>query len=85
MAALQNWISQAREHWKEFQPARFRSLEATGMLDAALKEAAEQTFLELGQLEDTGFNHHEAWQIVRERHLFPAEENSVDQTLWGHP
>lgn len=69
--ALQNWITQAREHWKEFQPTRYRSLKAACKLDAALKEAAEQTFRELTQLEDTGFNHQEAWQIVRERYLFP--------------
>jgi hypothetical protein len=69
-------MDQAREHWKEFQPIRYQSLKATGTLDAALKDAAEQTFKELERLQETGFNNHEAWEIVRDTHLFPPEEGS---------
>jgi hypothetical protein len=43
MANLNNWISQAREHWKEHQPTRFRELSKAGKLGKALRDAAEQT------------------------------------------
>jgi len=74
MVNLQNWVKQAREHWKEFQPKRYSALVKSGKLEAALQDAAERTYRELTELEDQGFDHQDAWEIVRERYLFVPEE-----------
>ncbi|MCP4992504.1 MAG: hypothetical protein GY934_01775 [Gammaproteobacteria bacterium] len=76
-----NWINQAKEHWREFQPARYRELHEAGTLDQALTVAAEQTHREMSQLEDQGFQNHEAWEMVRERYLFPPEEPGLEEGL----
>ncbi len=73
---LHNWISQARAHWKEFQPTKYKALNEAGKLEQALQYAAEHTHLEVSQLEDSGFQADEAFQMVREQYLFPPEENS---------
>jgi hypothetical protein len=73
------WISQARDHWKEHQPTRFRELKKVGKLGQALKEAAELTHREMSQLEAQGFKNHEAWEMVREKYLFPPQESGVEQ------
>ncbi len=71
---LEVWMSQARAHWKEFQPTRFKELVRTGNLQAALRDAAERTYSEMTALEEKGFKNHEAWEIVRNEYLFPAPE-----------
>jgi hypothetical protein len=78
MANLNNWISQAREHWKEHQPTRFRELSKAGKLGKALRDAAERTHREMSSLEAQGYRNHEAWEIVRERYLFPPQEPGVE-------
>lgn len=72
----QNWVNQARDHWKEFQPTKYKALKKQGTLDLALKEAAERTYREVDQLEEAGFQPDEAFQMVRERYLFPPDENA---------
>jgi hypothetical protein len=72
------WISQAREHWLEHQPSRFKELKKAGRLRQALMEAAERTHQEMSQLEAQGYRNHEAWEIVRERYLFPPQEPGVE-------
>jgi len=72
----QNWINQARDHWKEFQPTKYKALKKQGTLDLALKEAAERTYRETSELEDAGFQPDEAFQMVREEYLFPPDENA---------
>lgn len=74
---LENWKNQARAHWKEFQPTRFKELVKAGKLPEALTEAAERTFQEMGELQQAGFQHHEAWEMVREKYLFPPEEPAL--------
>ena len=69
-----HWIAQANEHWKEHQPTRYRALEQSGKLAQALKEAAEATSNDLQTLRGQGFDPLAAWEMVRERYLFPAEE-----------
>lgn len=68
-----HWIAQANEHWKEHQPTRYKRLAQSGELAAALKEAAAQTAADLealkGQVDPLA-----AWEMVRERYLFPPEE-----------
>jgi arsenate reductase-like glutaredoxin family protein len=75
---LNNWITQARAHWKEFLPTRYKELRQAGKLDEALKNAAERTYEELNELEASGMKQQEAWEMVREQYLFPPEENK-----WG--
>jgi hypothetical protein len=71
---LQNWVNQARKHWKEFQPNRYNALVKSGKLEAALQDAVERTYREVTELEDQGFDRQDAWEIVRERYLFVPEE-----------
>ncbi len=77
---LQNWVRQAREHWKEFQPKRYSALVRSGTLEAALQDAAERTYRELRELEYQGYDHQDAWEIVRERYLFVPEEGKNPTT-----
>ncbi len=74
-----NWISQARAHWKEFQPTRYKRLVAKGNLNQQLTDAAEATSQEMQRLVGQGFNQHEAWEMSRELYLFPAEEAGVSE------
>jgi hypothetical protein len=67
-------MSQAQDHWKEFQPNRFKALKKAGKLEAALKEAAERTYEEMTPLDANGFYEREAWEMVREKYLFQPEE-----------
>ena len=80
-----NWIMQAREHWKEHQPTRFKELKSAGKLEAALKEAAERTHQEMSSLEAQGYRNHEAWEIVRERYLFPPQEAGLEEDEEPNP
>ena len=68
------WKEQAREHWAEFQPTRFRELNETGKLEDALDYAVEQTWREMKSLMDSGVPAHEAWVMVRENYLILPEE-----------
>ncbi len=78
---LDNWISEARAHWKEFQPKRFRALQQNGRLNEALRAAAEQTHREMTELEARGHTEQEAWEMVREQYLFPPEEKTKEQPV----
>lgn len=73
---LNNWIELGRQHWKEFLPNRYRELRTAGILDDALKTAAELTYQEADQLEQSGFQPDEAWQMVRENYLLLPPEGS---------
>ena len=57
---LKNWKAQARSHWREFQPQRFKELAAAGKLDQALAYAVEQTHREMSSLEAAGLTTSEA-------------------------
>ena len=78
---MQQWIDQAREHWKEFQPKRYRQLKLKGTLGKDLYSAAEQTMLEMEQLQAQGMSHLEAWEATREKYLFPAPEQETLRAL----
>lgn len=71
---LQNWIREAKAHWKEHSPKLYRQLEKAGTLDARLKDAAERTEQEMSDLMKEGFQHHEAWEMTREKYLFTPQE-----------
>ena len=72
----------AEKYWREFLPRLVAELEAKGQLHAMLLEAEEQTEKELDrigrQLVRQGLTaeqaHDAAWEIVRERYLFPPPE-----------
>lgn len=74
---LQNWMSQAKAHWQEFQPTRFRELKKSGMLGQALQEAADRTYQEMNALTEAGFTELEAWEMVRQEYLFPPKEPAL--------
>lgn len=69
-----NWISQARDHWKEHLPKMYARLEKAGTLEQALTEAADATAAGMRVLVTQGATQQEAWEQVRERYLFLPEE-----------
>jgi hypothetical protein len=82
---LQNWVEQARAHWKEFRPNLYRDLKASGQLEAKLQEAAERTFQEMGELRQMGYSEQESWEVVRQSYLFPPEDGANpphDSPFW---
>ena len=85
MAQLQNWISQAKAHWAEFQPTKFAELKKAGTLENALQDAALRTAEEMNDLEEAGLQEHEAWEMTREKYLFPPEEQSLKDQQDAEP
>lgn len=85
MVMLQNWINEAREHWAEFQPTKFAEMKKAGTLEDALQDAAMRTAEEMDQLENVGFYEHEAWEMTREKYLFPPEEQSLKDLQDAEP
>jgi hypothetical protein len=69
-----NWIAQARAHWKEHRPQAFKRMQADGTLQQNLEQAATATSDAMHTLMGQGYQAHEAWEMVREQHLFPPEE-----------
>ena len=76
---LQNWVNKARIHWQENRPKFYQSLKAQGTLEPMLKQAAEQTYQQVDELEQAGFQPDEAYQMVREKYLFPPGEPESEQ------
>ena len=72
---LQNWVRDARAHWKEFLPSRYKEFEEAGVLDEALQEAANLTYREVASLENAGLSSQEAWERTRGEYLFLPEED----------
>ncbi|AUU95195.1 TPA: hypothetical protein ME607_001423 [Klebsiella pneumoniae] len=85
MVMLQNWVNQARQHWAEFQPTKYRELKKAGTLETALQDAAKRTADEMDQLENSGYREHEAWEMTREKYLFPPEEQSLKDQQDAEP
>ena len=69
-----NWMAQARAHWMEHQPRKYRRLLKTGKLELALTEAATATAEAIRALTTQGATWQEAWEATRELYLFPPEE-----------
>ncbi len=80
-----NWIAQANEHWKEHRPSLHQSLRRTGTLPKALREAADATARDLETLRSQGFDQSQAWEMVRERYLFPPEEPGASEEAPDSP
>ena len=71
---LENWVRDARAHWKEFLPSRYKEFEEAGVLDEALQEAAKLTYREVASLENAGLSSQEAWERTRGEYLFLPPE-----------
>ena len=82
---LNNWMIQAKDHWRRFQPTEFKELVETGKLNQALQQAADLTHREMTELEQAGHPPQEAWEMVRERYLFPPEKHPEKEpnSPWG--
>ena len=71
---LQNWVSEARAHWKEFLPNRYKEFEEAGILDKALQTAAKQTARDMASFQDAGLTWDQAWERTRNEYLFLPPE-----------
>jgi hypothetical protein len=71
---LQNWIRDARAHWKEFLPSRYKEFEEAGVLDEALQDVARLTYREVSSLENAGLSSEQAWEMTRGEYLFLPPE-----------
>jgi hypothetical protein len=80
-----HWIAQAALHWQEHQPRRYKALKVAGTLAQELREAADETARELESLRNQGFDQHQAWEMVRENHLFPPEEQGASPEAPNSP
>ena len=78
---LKNWISLARESWKENNPTLYKELNRSGKLGTALKEAAERTYQEVSELEAAGHSPQDAWEITREKYLLLPPEETRDEVV----
>lgn len=76
---LKNWISLARESWRENNPTLFKELNRTGKLGQALRQAAEKTHEEMSELEAQGMSNAEAWEATREKYLLLPPESVPDE------
>lgn len=76
---MRQWAAQAIEHWKEYQPKRYKALKMSGKLQQEAEAAASLTEKALQEEMDQGAMYHEAWEMVRELYLFPPEEHSTNQ------
>lgn len=74
------WIAQARQHLQEHRPQEYERLKKTGKLEAHLTQAAEQTSEEMQTLTRQGLTWDQAWEMVREQHLFPPAE-AMDEPM----
>jgi hypothetical protein len=59
------WASMARKHWKEYLPKKWAALQANGETQAAVMAAAQQAQEMKAQLMQSGFQEHEADEVVR--------------------
>lgn len=80
---LQNWVSEARAHWKEFLPSRYKEFEDAGVLDEALQDAAKLTYREVSSLENAGLSSEEAWERTKGEYLLlppePKQKAKMDR------
>ena len=70
------WAREAKEHWRQYRPKMYQAFEKAGTLNKHLNRAVEQTKDEFVRAIENGMEPHEAWEEVRENHLFlPSEED----------
>jgi hypothetical protein len=76
---LNNWIELARKSWKENNPSLYRQLLESGKLEEALNEAAEKTYRDVCDLEESGYSPDEAWIMAREIYILIKPEEEEDE------
>lgn len=65
---------QARRHWQEFNPRKYRDLKASGQLEQSLSAAVQSTLQAMEDDRQAGYNQWEAWEKNRSLHLLLPEE-----------
>jgi hypothetical protein len=71
--------NEAREHLKRLRPKMFQDLQKSWKLDAYLKDVQNQTSKEILDLQEQGFQTHEAEELVLPRYVYlPAESDQPD-------
>lgn len=74
---LSPWAERAKAHWKEYRPKMYAELEKAGTLDEEAQKASDQTEEEYCQAIEDGMSPDGAWEMLRERYLFPPSEEDV--------
>ena len=74
---MQQWINQAREHWREFCPKKVAELEKAGLLGKALYQAAEETLTAIEQMQKAGMTFSEAREVAMREYLLLEPEPEV--------
>ncbi len=62
-------------HLQQHRPKMFSELKANGELVPFLKQLQDYGLSQLVQLQDSGLNYHEAWEIVKDEVLLPTEDD----------
>lgn len=70
---LTNFGLMAKKHWKIYLPKTYKRLEESGQLEELLYHLQERAKRQLGDLMQKGLAYDQAWEIVREDLLPPAE------------
>ena len=75
MISLNSLGWEIHDHLKAHRPKMFRELKRLGTLNATVLRMQIQAGNRMQALEDQGLYHHEAWEIVKDDVLLPAEED----------
>lgn len=78
---LNNWIELARDSWRENNPRLYQQLLESGELEEALNEAAEKTYIDVCNFEESGCSPDEAWVMARESCILIKPEEDDDDEI----
>jgi hypothetical protein len=79
-------VNLGREHWREFQPKRYKALQQAGKLEQELQAAANLTLSEMESSRQLGYTQEEAWELSMQNHLLvPPEKGSPQEPLPDNP
>jgi len=67
----------AKYHWKEWRPKQYEELRRSGDLREELRKAAKKAHKEIMKLLQSGYQNHEAEEIVLTRYILLAPEQEV--------
>lgn len=71
----------ARKHWAQWLPEKTRELEAQGIFSAETQKAAVQAQAEISELMQSGYQEHEAREVVLPQYILlpPEDDAAVDE------
>jgi hypothetical protein len=78
IAAEEELLQMARQHWQEHRPALFAGLKKMSRLEETLQTAVRQTLEAVEVLIGRGMRPMEAWQVMKEEWILVPEEESSD-------